>query len=85
MGRCWRGRRHPISHLLGVLRPGLVTDAGDDDSSGICHLLLGGAQFGYGQLWTASWLAPLLIRVQEAGGRIGLVTGLGLACNTNNR
>jgi NRAMP (natural resistance-associated macrophage protein)-like metal ion transporter len=40
-----------------------------------------GAQFGYGQLWTALWMLPLLAGVQEACGRIGNVTGKGLARN----
>src|ERR1019366_335436 len=38
-----------------------------------------GAQFGYGQLWTALFALPLLIAVQEACARIGAVTGKGLA------
>jgi len=79
------GRRRPIRHLLGIVGPGLVTGAADDDPSGIATYSQTGAQFGYGQLWTAFWLSPLLIGVQEACGRIGNVTGQGLARNIKDR
>src|SRR5271165_7557041 len=69
------GRRQQIRHLVGVVGPGLITGAADDDPSGIATYSQTGAQFGYGQLWTAFWLSPLLIGVQEACGRIGNITG----------
>src|SRR5579864_4198597 len=68
--------------LLGVLRvlgPGLITGAADDDPSGIATYSQTGAQFGFGQLWTALYQIPLLLAVQEACARIGAVTGKGLA------
>src|SRR5579862_7148323 len=71
--------RHRWRHLLGILGPGLVTGAADDDPSGIATYSQTGAQFGYGQLWTALWMLPMLTAVQEACGRIGNVTGQGLA------
>ncbi|WP_259070465.1 NRAMP family divalent metal transporter [Mucilaginibacter sp. X4EP1] len=61
-----------------VLGPGLVTGAADDDPSGIATYSQTGAQFGYGQLWTALYMLPLMIAVQEACARIGLVTGKGI-------
>jgi NRAMP (natural resistance-associated macrophage protein)-like metal ion transporter len=78
------GRRR-WRHLLGILGPGLVTGAADDDPSGIATYSQTGAQFGYGQLWTAAWMLPLVTGVQEACGRIGNVTGQGLARNIKNR
>ena len=42
--------RHRWRHLLGILGPGLVTGAADDDPSGIATYSQTGAQFGYGQL-----------------------------------
>jgi NRAMP (natural resistance-associated macrophage protein)-like metal ion transporter len=62
-----------------ILGPGLVTGAADDDPSGIATYSQTGAQFGYGQLWTALWMLPLMIAVQEACARIGLVTGKGIS------
>jgi len=77
--------RHRWRHLLGILGPGLVTGAADDDPSGIATYSQTGAQFGYGQLWTAVWMLPLVTGVQEACARIGNVTGQGLARNIKNR
>jgi len=62
-----------------VLGPGLITGAADDDPSGIATYSQTGAQFGFGQIWTALYQIPLLIAVQEACARIGIVTGKGLA------
>ncbi|WP_233165792.1 NRAMP family divalent metal transporter [Pedobacter sp. ASV12] len=59
--------------------PGLTTGAADDDPSGIATYSQTGAQFGYGQLWTALYMLPFMTAVQEACARIGLVTGKGLA------
>ena len=64
---------------LRVLGPGLVTGAADDDPSGIATYSQAGAAFGYGQLWTLTLCLPLMMAVQEASARIGLVTGQGLA------
>jgi NRAMP (natural resistance-associated macrophage protein)-like metal ion transporter len=78
-------QRHRWRHLLGILGPGLITGAADDDPSGIATYSQTGAQFGYAQLWTAAWMLPLVTGVQEACGRIGNVTGQGLARNIKNR
>ncbi|MDR3547684.1 MAG: divalent metal cation transporter [Candidatus Pacebacteria bacterium] len=66
-------------HFLKALGPGIITGAADDDPSGIATYSQTGAQFGYGQLWTAFYQIPLLLAVQEACARIGVVTGKGLA------
>jgi NRAMP (natural resistance-associated macrophage protein)-like metal ion transporter len=68
-----------FNRFLRILGPGLITGAADDDPSGIATYSQAGAQFGYGQLWTALYQIPLLIAVQEACARIGAVTGKGLA------
>jgi NRAMP (natural resistance-associated macrophage protein)-like metal ion transporter len=59
--------------------PGLITGAADDDPSGIATYTQTGAQFGFGQLWTAIFMLPLMVTVQEACARIGAVTGKGIA------
>ncbi len=77
-----RGRPHPLRGLrrwLRVLGPGLITGAADDDPSGIGTYSQAGAAFGTRQLWLALYMLPLMIAVQEMCGRIGLVTGKGLA------
>ncbi len=68
-----------IKKLLKVLGPGFITGAADDDPSGIATYSQTGAQFGYSQLWTAPFSFPFMAVVQEMCGRIGLVTGKGLA------
>src|SRR6201992_2722036 len=69
----------PFVGFLKLLGPGVITGAADDDPSGIATYSQTGAQFGFGQLWTALYQIPLLLAIQEACGRIGAVTGKGLA------
>lgn len=58
--------------------PGVITGASDDDPSGIAIYSQAGASAGYGLLWIAPFLIPLMISVQEMCARIGMVTGHGL-------
>lgn len=62
-----------------ILGPGLVTGAADDDPSGIATYSQTGALFGYSQLWATLFTYPFMTAVQEMCGRIGMVTGDGLA------
>src|SRR5437660_1109038 len=68
-----------FARFLRIMGPGLITGAADDDPSGIATYTQTGAQFGFGQLWTALFMLPLMITVQEACARIGAVTGKGIA------
>lgn len=61
-----------------MLGPGRTTGAADDDPSGIAAYSQTGAQFGYGQLWTALYMLSFMTAVQEACARAGLVTGKGI-------
>src|SRR5664280_2771638 len=72
-------KRLSINSLIRKLGPGFVSGAADNDPAGIATYTQAGAQFGHGQLWTALFALPLLIAVQEACARIGVVTGKGLA------
>ena len=67
--------------LLGVLGPGLITGAADDDPSGIGTYSQVGAQFGYGMAWTMLFGFPLLASIQAICARIGATTGRGIAHN----
>jgi Mn2+/Fe2+ NRAMP family transporter len=51
----------------------------DDDPSGIATYTQAGAAFGFGQLWVTLFAVPLMSAVQEVCGRIGMVTGKGIA------
>ena len=72
-------KRNKFLKFLSILGPGLTTGAADDDPSGIATYSQTGAQFGYGQLWTAFYMLPFMMGVQEACARIGMVTGKGIA------
>lgn len=74
--------RRKFSRFLRILGPGLITGAADDDPSGIATYAQTGAQFGYGQLWTAIFMLPFQTAIQEACARIGAVTGKGLVAVT---
>lgn len=74
-------RKEKRKSLFDRLGPGFITGASDDDPSGIATYTQTGAQFGFHQLWTSLFSIPFMIVVQEMCGRIGLVTGKGLAGN----
>ena len=61
-----------------------MTGASDDDPAGIGTYIQTGAQFGYLQLWIALLSFPFMTVIQEMCGRIGLVTGQGLAAVIRN-
>ncbi len=67
------------SKYINRLGPGIITGASDDDPSGIATYSQAGSQFGFGFLWSALFSFPLMVAVQEMCGRVGLVTGSGLA------
>jgi Mn2+/Fe2+ NRAMP family transporter len=61
--------------------PGLITGVADDDPSGIATYSQAGAQYGLNMLWTMPLAYPLMSAIQSLCGRIGRVTGKGLAAN----
>lgn len=63
------------------LGPGLVVGAADDDPAGIAIYAIAGAKFGLSVLWTVLATLPFMIIIQRMAGRIGLVSGKGLAGN----
>lgn len=67
--------------FLQTLGPGLITGASDDDPSGIGTYSQAGAQLGYGIGWTMLLTFPLMAAIQEISGRVGRVTGHGIAGN----
>lgn len=72
-----RGR----SDFLLRLGPGLITGAADDDPSGIATYSQVGSQFGMAMLWTMLFSFPLMAAIQETCGRLGRITGAGIAAN----
>ena len=72
-------RRPVAADFLFRLGPGLITGAADDDPSGIATYSQVGATFGFGLLWTMVVSLPLMAAIQEICGRIGRITGTGIA------
>jgi NRAMP (natural resistance-associated macrophage protein)-like metal ion transporter len=72
-------KQNPVEEFFSDLGPGLITGCADDDPSGISTYSISGAAFGYGPLWTALISFPLMVAVQMMCGRLGMVTGRGLA------
>jgi Mn2+/Fe2+ NRAMP family transporter len=68
-----------IKNIFKHLGPGIITGAADDDPSGIATYSQAGAKFGFGMLWMVIYLYPMMAVIQEICGRIGLMTGDGLA------
>lgn len=71
--------RRTLFAFLAVLGPGFVTASAGNDVGGIATYSAAGAQFGYATLWSLLGLTLSLIVVQEMAGRMGAVTGQGLA------
>jgi len=74
-------RKKLTAHPLARVGPGLITGVADDDPSGIATYSQAGAQFGLNMLWTMPLSFPLMAAIQSICGRIGRVTGKGLAFN----
>ncbi len=65
--------------FLTVMGPGIITANIDNDASGITTYSVAGARFGYELLWTLIPTTVALVVVQEMVGRMGVITGKGLA------
>jgi NRAMP (natural resistance-associated macrophage protein)-like metal ion transporter len=72
-------KRNRVDSFFADLGPGLITGCADDDPSGISTYSVTGATFGYGLLWTALVTFPMMAAIQLMCGRLGMVTGRGLA------
>ena len=68
-----------LPRWFGVLGPGLIAGASDDDPSGISTYSVAGASTGFSMLWVMLVTTPMMAVVQGMCARIGMVTGEGLA------
>jgi NRAMP (natural resistance-associated macrophage protein)-like metal ion transporter len=71
--------QNPLRKFFGLLGPGVITGASDDDPSGIGTYSAAGASLGYATLWTALVTFPLMTAVQYMCAKVGMVSGQGLA------
>ena len=72
-------QKNQLERFFSSLGPGLITGCADDDPSGISTYSVAGAAFGYAPLWIALVSLPLMVSVQLMCGRLGMVSGRGLA------
>jgi Mn2+/Fe2+ NRAMP family transporter len=75
------GSGQPKSGLVRRLGPGLISGASDDDPTAIGTYSQTGAQFGFAFCWLPLFCFPIMAVVQEISGRVGRITGRGLATN----
>ena len=68
-----------VKYKFSRLGPGFITGAADDDPSGIATYSIIGAKYGYQLNWLTLISLPMMIAIQEMCGRIGMVSGMGLA------
>lgn len=71
--------KQKIKGLFSKVGPGFITGAADDDPSGVATYSVAGAKYGYQMTWLSLFLLPAMIAIQEMCGRIGMVSGRGLA------
>ena len=67
-------RKNPVARFFGVLGPGSVSGAADDDPSGIATYSQARATYGNSMLWTVALTLPLMIAVQENCDRMALAS-----------
>lgn len=65
--------------IFSIIGPGIIAGTADNDAGGITTYSVVGASFGYKMLWILFLITFILAITQEMGGRLGLVTGKGLA------
>src|ERR1700693_431156 len=68
-----------LKRSFGILGPGLITGAADDDPSGISTYSVAGAAYGYATLWIALLTFPLMAAIQLMCARLGMGSVRGLA------
>ncbi len=74
-----------VRHFFGILGPGLITGAADDDPSGISTYSVAGAATGFSMLWLTLISTPMMAVIQGMCARIALVSGEGLAALMRKR
>lgn len=74
----------PVRHsrmraAMGLLGPGVITGAADDDPCAIGTYAKAGAAFGFSMLWMVPLVFPMMSAVVYLSSKIGMVSGMGIA------
>ncbi len=72
-------RFRSILPFLAIIGPGIIAAAAGNDAGGVTTYSVAGAHYGYSLLWVMIIIAVVLVIVQEMCGRMGVVSGKGLA------
>jgi Mn2+/Fe2+ NRAMP family transporter len=70
---------------LRALGPGVITGSANDDPSAVATFVQAGALYGYGMVWTAPVVLPLMVTVQEMSDRTATATGESLGALVRRR
>ena len=73
------------SGLFKTIGTGIITGAADDDPSAIGTYAAAGARFGFGFLWIAPVLLPMMFVVTYLSAKLGRVYGKGLFAAVRDR
>src|SRR4051812_7292556 len=70
--------RISIASRIRMIGTGVITGAADDDPSAVGTYASAGAKFGFGFLWVAPVMYPLMFATVYLSAKLGQVTGKGL-------
>ncbi len=71
--------RRKLRAIFGLLGPGLITGAANDDPCAIGTYAQAGAVFGFSFLWTAPFTFPMMAVTVYVCSKLSMVTGKGIA------
>lgn len=78
--RDYRLPRHSrMRSFLGLVGPGVITGAADDDPCAIGTYAKTGAAFGFSMLWLVPVVFPMMSAVVYLSSKVGMVSGMGIA------
>ena len=74
-----RAKRLRFRSLLGLVGPGIITGAANDDPTAIGTYAKAGASYGFALLWMMPATFPMMAATIYLCSKIGMVTGSGIA------
>lgn len=72
-------RHSRMRSFLGLVGPGVITGAADDDPCAIGTYAKTGAAFGFSLLWMVPIVFPMMSTAVYLSSKIGMVSGMGIA------
>src|SRR5581483_9459468 len=71
--------RHRVRSALGLVGPGIITGAANDDPTAIGTYAKAGASYGFALLWMMPATFPMMAATIYLCSKVGMVTGQGIA------